>query len=659
MKTIQHLLVLCSVCVVACAGWADARVVRLATAAMADGVVDVDCYASEAAGVRKVRAEILLGGAVVAKSEEDARFRESIWRADAERHQLTLEVKKPHLWTSETPNLYALRVTLLDASGKTLDSSSVRIGFRTIELRDGLRVNGRRVRLRGIICRPTVFPCVHDHVVAIKALGANAVRFADGAPDPAFLDACDELGLYVIDELPPNPASNVAAIQTIRIVRDVNHPCVIAWAHPPSPTRSLECDAAFEDWDVQRRPVIHPGHNDGTFDCTENMRWKTLKDALGRGLLVLPTSILPPRGEGGLAAGFADYWQLIRSSPNAVGCFIGELSDYLADGFQKNPAFDAVRDIWTPVPCSYANGFLTYENGYDFVNLGSCVCTWSALSWASGKERRLAADRELCPPGAAGETVKALAPRLPSGTEALEISVADQKGIEVSRTRFRMAWSPMVPSGRSSAPPAWLAPPRFVTLSVSNAVSVVSNVAHHTAVYRYDPMGQKSFTCLWEKLDDRTYRLDYTLKFTGPVAAAALTFDVAESCVKSRTWFGRGPQGVWANRATGNQLGRWTAMEHGFFKDVEWMEFETTAGRLRFAIVSGPSVFGVFPSSDASPSALYTFPPLLGLGVWSRIPPLGNGLTDVQSLGPASQNNFAWADVGGSILISYTPSAGR
>lgn len=649
----KHLVSLCVFCALT-AAWGNAHILRLAVSAESVGDVSIDCFAADVEDVRTVRVEILLNMQVVAKTEVEARFRPTTWRLDTVHQQLDFALKSPQTWTAETPNLYSARVTLLDAQGKPVETSSTKIGFRSVDMRDGLFVNGKRVHLRGIICRPTVFPCSRDHVYAIKALGANAVRFADGAPDPAFLDACDELGLYVIDELPPNPASNQDEVMSIRIVRDVNHPSVIFWAHPRSRT-TLHCDDAFSAWDVQHRPVLHPGCNDGNIDCSENLSWQALKGALGRSTPVLPTSLLPASGSGGLAAGFADYWQLIRISPMAIGCFIGELTDYISATSPKLPPFDAVREIWTPVSCSYAEGRLTYQNNFDFVNLGTCICTWSALTWASGEERRISAARELCPPCPAGGTTRTLMPRLPSGTEALEISVADQRGIEVSRTRFRLGRSPLAPSGRDAAPPPWLAPPRFVTLNVSNAVAVVSNVTCYTSVYCGDPSLQRSFTCRWYKLDADTYRLDYTCKFTGPVAAAAVIFDIAETCVTSCSWFGKGPHCVWANRMTGNLFGLWTSNERGFLDGVEWVEFKTTAGTVRFTILDGPSIFGVYPASDKSGYAIYEFQPFLGLGVWTRIPPLGTGECDVQTLGPASRFPSVWSDVGGSLLIHYIP----
>ncbi|MDX1650542.1 MAG: glycoside hydrolase family 2 TIM barrel-domain containing protein, partial [Myxococcota bacterium] len=118
-------------------------------------------------------------------------------------------VRRPRLWSAETPALYRVVVTLLDPEGRALESRSTRLGFRRVEVRDRqLRVNGRAVLIRGVNRHE------HDDVrgkavtresmwrdaVLMKRFGVNAVRTAHYPDDPTWYEICDEIGLYVVDE---------------------------------------------------------------------------------------------------------------------------------------------------------------------------------------------------------------------------------------------------------------------------------------------------------------------------------------------------------------------------------------------------------------------------------------------------------------------------
>ncbi|MGB6689105.1 MAG: glycoside hydrolase family 2 TIM barrel-domain containing protein [Terracidiphilus sp.] len=119
------------------------------------------------------------------------------------------ELADPHLWSARTPKLYRAEVEVV-VGGKTVDHSTVTFGIRSIEvdLEHGLRINGETVKLKG--------GCVHHdngilgsaafdraeerRVEVLNANGFDAIRTSHNPPSPAFLDACDRLGMYVIDE---------------------------------------------------------------------------------------------------------------------------------------------------------------------------------------------------------------------------------------------------------------------------------------------------------------------------------------------------------------------------------------------------------------------------------------------------------------------------
>ena len=118
-------------------------------------------------------------------------------------------VKNPALWSEDSPVLYSLESRLCDG-GRELDAASTRFGIRTLSLDAayGLCVNGWKVKLRGacihhdsgIIGAATYYDAQLRQVRLLKEAGFNAVRISHHPAAPALLDACDELGMYVMDE---------------------------------------------------------------------------------------------------------------------------------------------------------------------------------------------------------------------------------------------------------------------------------------------------------------------------------------------------------------------------------------------------------------------------------------------------------------------------
>jgi hypothetical protein len=152
------------------------------------------------------------GGAEVTLEVVLERAGEVVARASATtdaRTSLTLQVDRPALWSADDPALYDLTVTVV-AAGRVRDRRSQRIGLRTVELdlQRGLLVNGQQTRLRGgcvhhdngVIGATTLAAAERRRVRILKEWGYNAVRSAHNPMSRAFLDACDELGMYVLDE---------------------------------------------------------------------------------------------------------------------------------------------------------------------------------------------------------------------------------------------------------------------------------------------------------------------------------------------------------------------------------------------------------------------------------------------------------------------------
>ena len=131
-------------------------------------------------------------------------------RAGAEtRLTQTVSVDRPALWSDETPALYRCEVRLT-ADGIELDRDAVSFGVRTLQLdaRQGLRVNGKSVKLRGACIHhdngPLGAVTVPDaelrRVRILKEAGFNAIRMSHNPASIPLLDACDRLGMYVMDE---------------------------------------------------------------------------------------------------------------------------------------------------------------------------------------------------------------------------------------------------------------------------------------------------------------------------------------------------------------------------------------------------------------------------------------------------------------------------
>ncbi len=161
-------------------------------------------------------------------------------------HTISLSgLKDIQLWDLQHPNLYTVRVTLLE-DGRPIDDLTRRIGFREANFTDhGFELNGKVVKLRGLD-RHQTFPFVgqamparpnrQDALILRTGLHCNIVRTSHYPQSRHFLDACDELGLLVLEEIPgwqhigPLPWQDISVDNVRRMVtRDWNHPSILLW----------------------------------------------------------------------------------------------------------------------------------------------------------------------------------------------------------------------------------------------------------------------------------------------------------------------------------------------------------------------------------------------------------------------------------------------
>ena len=162
---------------------------------------------------------------------------------------LTLNVRAPDLWSLDSPHLYRLVLTVVSGAAET-DRDLTRFGIRSIrfDAEAGFFLNGRHAPIQGTCNHQDhagVGAALPDRLQAfrverLKAFGCNAYRTSHNPPTPELLDACDRLGMLVLDETRLFASVEEGLSQLERLIRrDRNHPSVIAW--------SLE----NEEWFVQ------------------------------------------------------------------------------------------------------------------------------------------------------------------------------------------------------------------------------------------------------------------------------------------------------------------------------------------------------------------------------------------------------------------------
>ena len=189
---------------------------------------------------------------------------------------LTSSIASPHLWSPESPYLYTVELQVLDGK-KSLDGGIVRMGIRKAEFRgkDGFWLNGKPYHQLVGGNRHQDFAYVGNavpnsqqwrDVMRLKNAGMTIIRAAHYPQDPSFMDACDELGLFIIVPTPgwqfwnQDPKWGEMVHQNTRdiIRRDRNHPCVLMWEPILNETRYPQ-DFALKALQITREEYPYPG----------------------------------------------------------------------------------------------------------------------------------------------------------------------------------------------------------------------------------------------------------------------------------------------------------------------------------------------------------------------------------------------------------------
>lgn len=152
-----------------------------------------------------------------------------------------LEVAAPHLWSLQDPYLYKVRTRVIADDGAALDEYVTPFGFRHIAFDpdSGFLLNGKSVKLKGFDMHQDlagVGSAIPDDLIEwemrqLQSIGANAVRTSHNPATPTLLDACDRLGILILEENRLTGVNDYQRHQLERMIcRDRNHPCIILWS---------------------------------------------------------------------------------------------------------------------------------------------------------------------------------------------------------------------------------------------------------------------------------------------------------------------------------------------------------------------------------------------------------------------------------------------
>ncbi|MGA1420038.1 MAG: glycoside hydrolase family 2 TIM barrel-domain containing protein, partial [Ilumatobacteraceae bacterium] len=269
-------------------------------------------------------------------------------------------------WSAEDPHRYRLVVKML---GNEREFTSLVTGFRRIRVEHGeVRVNGQRITIRGVNRhdhhpehgKAVTLADMRDDVIAMKRHNCNAVRTSHYPNDPAFLELCDEYGLYVVAEANiESHAYNTSLCDDERylaawiargsrmVIRDRHHPSVIFWSlgnesgfgtnhdalaaliRSLDPSRPLHYEGAiFHARNGEAKAWLNGGRNATDVVCPMYPPIAAIVDyarsGADRPLVMCEYSHAMGNSNGSLA----DYWSAIESEPLLAGGFVWEWKDH-------------------------------------------------------------------------------------------------------------------------------------------------------------------------------------------------------------------------------------------------------------------------------------------------------------------------------------------
>lgn len=394
---------------------------RVAIDARANGQIRVDVFNRNTSAGQTIQAEVQtlkgvrVGLPFTLKPTGDSTTLKSV-------------IKNIAAWNPEQPNLYNLVVAVKNG-GQTVHQVTQRFGFRTVELRkgDGIYVNDKKVIFKGVNHHsewPESGRALSKaidllDIKQIKEMNMNAVRMSHYPPDQSFLDVCDSLGLFVLDEITGWQAKYDTGIgrKIVKetVIRDVNHPSIILWDNGNEGGFNRDLDNDYGLYDPQKRVVIHPWER---FNNTDTKHYPVYNYMVNSNLygndIFFPTEFMHGLYDGGHGAGLDDFWNQVLANPRNAGGFLWVYADgaivrtdknnildadgnHAPDGIvgphrEKEASFYTIKEIWSPVYISNTSlpakfdGRLNIENRYLYTDLNKCTFSWKLVSFASPKQ---------------------------------------------------------------------------------------------------------------------------------------------------------------------------------------------------------------------------------------------------------------------------------
>lgn len=326
----------------------DIRVTPTLDNAYKDAMLRVALNLSSKAGGTKVALELLdKNGTAVASTEVKG----------AGNVGTVMEIANPKKWSAEEPNLYTLLATLKDNGGNVIEVIPVKVGFRSVEIKNAqLLVNGQPVLIKGAD-RHEMDPETGYYVSPermlqdiklMKEFNLNAVRTCHYPDANLWYELCDEYGIYVVAEanieshgmgygektLAKNPAYAKAHLERNQrnVQRGWNHPSIITWSLGNEAGMGPNFDACYQ-WikkEDPSRPVQYEqarmGESTDIF-CPMYYGYEAC-EKYGKSDATKPLIQCEyAHAMGNSQGGFKEYWELVRKYPKYQGGFIWDFVD--------------------------------------------------------------------------------------------------------------------------------------------------------------------------------------------------------------------------------------------------------------------------------------------------------------------------------------------
>ncbi|MFP1132439.1 glycoside hydrolase family 2 TIM barrel-domain containing protein [Asticcacaulis sp. W401b] len=351
-----------------------------------DGVFALEAELAGQKGAATVTATVYDGETQVLKTSAKANVGKPA--------QLSGTLKGVKAWTAETPNLYRLVIEVTDAKGNLISATAKKIGFRTVEIRNGeVQVNGKRILIKGVnrhehdpkTYRVMTPELMRKDVELMKQANVNALRTSHYPNDPYLYDLADEYGLYIMDEAniesheymtlgrdtgnvsvqlgykPHWAAAHLDRVSRM-VERDKNHPSIIFWSlgnetgvgpnfeaaakwvRQNDPTRLISF-LGYSALTEEHRPNAYVDIYAPMYDDIDRMRDYAENPQFTQPMIQTEYA----HAMGNSLGNFADYWETIRAHKKLQGGFVWDWVDqyvyakdakgrtYWASGFDLNP----------------------------------------------------------------------------------------------------------------------------------------------------------------------------------------------------------------------------------------------------------------------------------------------------------------------------------